>query len=98
MIKNLLDNWKTTAAGLSSITTGIVRLVLAIRGDNMDELVLTGSIGLIITGIGLLAAGDASKSKADAKAVDVKVDQTAQAVASGDTTMLPKPTVTETKP
>jgi hypothetical protein len=92
MIKNLLDNWKTTSAGLSSITTGIIRLYLAIKHGTVDETVLTGAIGLIIVGIGLLAAGDASKSKMDTIAVDTKVDQTTAAIISHDTTMLPKPT------
>ena len=94
MIKNLLDNWKTTSAGLSSITTGFVRLYLAIKHGTVDEVSLTGAIGLIIVGIGLLAAGDASKSKQDVKDVDAKVDQTAKAVLSGDTTILPRATTT----
>jgi hypothetical protein len=92
MIRNLLANWKTTSAGMSSITTGIIRLYLDIKNNNVDEATLTSACGLIIVGIGLLSAGDASKSKKDVDAVDTKVDQTASAVMSHDTTMLPKPT------
>lgn len=41
---------------------------------------------------GFAMAGDASKTEKDLKAMDAKVDQTAVAVATGNTDLLPKPT------
>ena len=91
MIKNLLANWKTTSAGMLMIVTAIVHLIFSIKHGTADESAWISGMAAILGGIGLLAAGDASKSKADTIAVDAKVDQTASAVMSHDTTLLPKP-------
>lgn len=59
MIKNLVANWKTTLAGLTTIITAGVHLVFAIQGHTLNEADCTTTLISLATGIGLLAAGDA---------------------------------------
>jgi uncharacterized membrane protein YhiD involved in acid resistance len=59
MLANLVKNWKTTSAGLTIIVTGAVHLVFAIQSKSITEADCTTTIVSIVTGIGLLAAGDA---------------------------------------
>lgn len=61
-MKNLLANWKTTAAGLGMAVTAIVHLVFAAKMGKADENTWTTAILAVIGGIGLIAAGDATKS------------------------------------
>jgi hypothetical protein len=58
MIKNLLNNWKTTSAGITAIVTAAVHLAFAIHSRALTETDCTASIIAIVTGIGLMAAGD----------------------------------------
>lgn len=60
MIKNLINNWKTTSAGLLMIIGSIVHLVFAVREKTADENTWTISLTAIVGGIGLIVAGDAS--------------------------------------
>lgn len=57
--KTLLDNWKTTYAGIAMIVGGIVHLVFTIRDHGLSEADCTTTLLSIITGIGLISAGDA---------------------------------------
>lgn len=91
-MSNLLSNWKTTSAGILSIAASIVHLVFSIKNGHNDESVWMTAITGILIGVGLLAAGDASKSKEDVAKVDRKLDQTVVAVSTGDTSILPNPT------
>lgn len=88
MIRNLLDNWKTTSAGLLAISAAILRLIFIIKAGNADEATWMGAITGVVAGIGLISAGDASKSKQDVQAVDAKVDQTTAAVVTGNTSLI----------
>ena len=85
MIKNLFDNWKTTSAGLAAITGSVVHLVFAVIHKTADESTWTTSVLGIFTGIGLLAAGDASKSKQDAQNL---AQNAAKAIETGNTDLL----------
>jgi len=60
MIKNLINNWKTTSAGLTLMIGSVVKLVFACKGGTADEAIWTGSLLALVGGIGLIFAGDAS--------------------------------------
>ena len=90
MIKNLTYNWKTTSVGLGMILGSIIHLVFAVTGHTATEGVWTASASAIIGGIGLLAAGDASKSQTKDDAAKVQI-QTAVAIKTGDTSILTGP-------
>ena len=53
-----MKNLKTTITGLSLITISIVRLYFAIKLKQVDEVTITGCIGGIAGGIGLVFAKD----------------------------------------
>jgi hypothetical protein len=59
-MKNLLQNWKTTSAGLSMILGSVVHLGFAIKNHTADETTWTTTSIAIIGGLGLLFAGDAN--------------------------------------
>src|SRR5689334_5565942 len=77
MMQHLFDNWKTSSAGLVMIIGAVVHLVFGIIDHKADETMWTTSLGAIVGGIGLIAAGDASKSRQDVAKVDAKVEQIA---------------------
>ena len=62
MIKQLLQNWKTTSAGLVMIVGSVIHLVFAVRAGNATEGVWTASLTAILAGIGLIFAGDSAQS------------------------------------
>ncbi len=96
MIKQLLNNWKTTAAGLSAIIGSVVHIIFAVKHGTADESTWTASLIGIISGVGLLSAGDASQSAKQSQAV---ADATVVAVKTGDTSILEKTLdTTNTKP
>lgn len=76
MIQNLLQNWKTTSAGLAMSLTAIVHLVFMVRAHTADESTWTTTLLAVIGGIGLIAAGDAGKSvtKEELKATKAEFD------------------------
>lgn len=88
-IDNLLTNWKTTSLGLTTILGVVIHLIFALRSGTATEGVWTATSVGIVTGIGLLAAGDASQGK---KRVDDLADKAALAIESGDTAHLRNPT------
>jgi hypothetical protein len=97
MMQNLLKNWKTTSAGLIMIIGDTVHLVFAIANHQATEGVWTGSLVGLVGGLGLLLAGDASRSQQqvqEAKA-DLKKD-VKTAIDTGNTDILKK-TEIETK-
>lgn len=91
MIRNLLNNWKTTSAGLTMIIGSTVHLVFTVRAGTATETVWTVSLTAIVGGLGLMFAGDASKS------VDNHIETLAElaaikaAIKTGDTTHIDKP-------
>jgi hypothetical protein len=60
MIRNLLNNWKTTSAGLTVIVTAGVHVGFAAASHALTETDCTTSIIAIVSGVGLMFAGDAS--------------------------------------
>lgn len=90
MITKLLQNWKTTSAGLTMILGSIVHLIFAIRSHTADENTWTVSLGVVVGGVGLLLAGDADKSAstADAKALQTQIREVPSAINSGNTERL----------
>ncbi len=61
-MQNLLKNWKTTSAGLALIIGNVVHLVFSVKSHTGDENTWTVGLIAIITGVGLIFAGDASAS------------------------------------
>lgn len=63
----ITTHWKTTSAGLAIIITSVVHLIFAVRAGSADETVWTTSLVGVLSGAGLILAGDASASatKAD---------------------------------
>ena len=62
-MKNLLDNWKTTSAGLTMIIGSTVHLVFSVRDGSANENTWTISLTAILGGIGLIYAGDAKPNQ-----------------------------------
>jgi len=99
MLRNLLTNWKTTSAGLTSIIGSAVHLIYAVKNGEANENTWTISLTAIFLGLGLLFAGDSNKSAAasDMKAVKEQIAEVPHAINSGDTTFLSK-AIDEPKP
>jgi hypothetical protein len=95
MIQNLLKNWKTTSAGALLLIGSSVHLIFMVKQGKGDEATWTASLTACLTGIGLIFAGDASKSKEDADQLNQKIDITTKAVVTGDTSTLAKPSAEE---
>lgn len=84
----IFQNWKTTSAGLGAIVTATVPLVAAIVEHNSTQGLWIASLSGIITGIGLIFAGDASAGE---KRVDALQDKVKTAIETDDTSHLNKP-------
>jgi hypothetical protein len=100
MLQNLLKNWKTTSIGIITIAGSIVHLAKSVHGDVDSEGVWMTCITGVVTGFGLLFAGDASasaQSHADSTAaindLQFQVAATATAVKTGDTSVITKANV-----
>jgi len=96
-MNNLFKNWKTTSVGLGLITHGIVHLGFCLKAGTADELVWNLSIGELITGVGLLFAGDASasaqshvESQKQIAELQLRSNIVPNAIDSGDTSQLRK--------
>jgi hypothetical protein len=95
-IQNLVKNWKTTSAGITSIALAVIHLVYSLKSGTSTEATWEAAIAGILVGVGLLFAGDASQS-ADAGQVATIQRQMAAvptAIDTGNTEQLKK-TVTE---
>lgn len=98
-VQSLAQNWKTTSAGLSLIFGAIVHIVFAIKAGTANENSWMIFGAGIIGGIGLLVAGDASKSvqtDTPAKLVNPPPSASGQTVTPAivTTTEIKAPTVT----
>lgn len=62
MLQTLRANWKTTSAGLAMIIGSGVHMGFAIAQKKLDEQTLTNGLLLVVGGVGLIVAGDASSS------------------------------------
>ena len=91
MIKNLLNNWKTTSAGLTMIIGSVVHLVFTVQGHVASETVWTVSLTAIVAGLGLIFAGDASKSVDNHAETLQELAAIKSALKSGDTSQIDKP-------
>lgn len=96
-LKTLLSNWKTTSAGLTLLIGATVHLVFSIIHGTADESVWRDALVADVTGIGLILAGDASKSAASHQqtvaalvAMSSSIKTAADAAAKGDTETLHK--------
>ena len=88
---NALQNKHTTGAGIAYLLLKtLMQLAMIWFPDQHDKLTTTAEIleGAAVA-YGLVAAGDASKGKAQVKEL---AQQTADAIKSGDTTLLTKGT------
>jgi len=94
MIKNWIVNWKTTSTGLLSIMLSVVHLVTTVKAGTANENTWAASLTGILTGVGLLVAGDAAQSS---KQTQVLQDKVKEAVETGNTDVLNKPVKDETK-
>ena len=59
-MQEMFLNWKTTLAGLASVTTGLAHLFTAISAGHVPD--FGTEFGLIVAGIGLLFAKDGGVS------------------------------------
>lgn len=62
-MKNLLNNWKTTSAGILMIAGSIIHLVFQLKAHTANENTWTIAVTGVVGGAGLLLAGDASASQ-----------------------------------
>ncbi len=85
MIRNLLNNWKTTSAGLIAIIAAAVTLIFAIKNGTANETVWTGSLTAVVSGLGLLFAGDATQST---KQMDQAKEQVKAAIDTQDSSRI----------
>ena len=58
-MKTIFANPKTSIAGITMILTGAVHLIFAAKAHALTEADCTTTLISIVTGIGLIAAGDA---------------------------------------
>lgn len=64
MIKRLFVNWKTTGAGVLLVTSAVIDIAFMFsEWKPVSKLEVQATIISLITGIGLIAAGDADKSQ-----------------------------------
>lgn len=61
MLKTLAANPRTSLAGLLMMATGITHIIFAISKRTASEADITATVTSILTGFGLMAAGDAAK-------------------------------------
>jgi hypothetical protein len=94
----LIANWRTTSLGATTIIGAVVHLVFAVLHHTDDEntwitslLTIVGGFGLIVAGDGALSAKAHADSTAAIQAIQSKVEATAAAVQTGDTSLLGKP-------
>lgn len=59
---NLINNWKTSSAGIVLILTGLIHIGFGILHKSINETDFTTTMVSIVTGVGLIVAGDGSKS------------------------------------
>lgn len=105
MFQYLLDNWKTTSAGLTTIIGSVVHLIFSINSGTATETVWTVSLTAIVLALGLIFARDASgakkaheESKALIADLTEKVEATNDAVITGDTSEITKTQFQTPKP
>jgi hypothetical protein len=52
-----MTGWKTWAAGIGSIVSGVGMIIVAVSSDPINGELITSGIALIIAGLGLLGIG-----------------------------------------
>lgn len=62
MLSSITSNWKTSSAGIVLILTGLIHLAFGIIHKTVSETDFTTTAVSIVTGVGLIVAGDGSKS------------------------------------
>lgn len=66
-MNNLINNWKTSSAGIVLIITGLIHIVFGLIHKSISEQDFTTTMVSIVTGIGLIVAGDGGKSSVETK-------------------------------
>lgn len=61
-MNNLTKNWKTSSAGIVLILTGLIHLGFGIAHGTITEQDFTTTMVSIVTGAGLIVAGDGAAS------------------------------------
>lgn len=104
-MNNLLKNWRTTSLGLTSIAGAIVNLVFTIKKGADDQAMWMIAITQVLSGLGLIFAGDGSSSTAAHEEtkqmvadLNTKIDATATAVKTGDTSVIDKAAIVANLP
>jgi hypothetical protein len=61
-MQNLFSNWRTTSSGLVIIIGALVHLAFGYKNKTLDETTVTTGLIAVVTGLGLMFAGDAATS------------------------------------
>lgn len=61
-MNNVIKNWKTTSAGVVLILTGLIHIAFGIIHKSITETDFTTTMVSIVTGVGLIVAGDGTAS------------------------------------
>ena len=56
----MFTNWKTTSAGIIAIVGAVTGFYFALQSNNLTPEVITGCIGSLLAGIGLIFAKDSN--------------------------------------
>ncbi len=75
-MKNMIKNWRTTASGLSIIIIALVHLGFGIYHQSLDEQATASTILGVLSGIGLIVAGDSKSSLTKDEADQAYVQKT----------------------
>lgn len=75
MIKHLFTNWKTTGVGVLLVAGALVEIAyMIIEGKPIEKSGVNAVLAALLSGVGLLAAGDADKSQSKEAAQDAMED------------------------
>lgn len=100
-MQTLLKNWKTTSAGIITVAGAVVNLVFAVKHATDDQGTWMIAITQILTGLGLMFAGDASasaqshlESQTQIAELQLRSNVVPDAIESQDTSLLRKVPIT----
>lgn len=100
-MNNLVKNWKTSSAGIVLILTGLIHIGYGLVHKSITEQDFTTTMVTIVTGLGLMVAGDASasaeshaQSQTQIAELQLRSNIVPNAIESGDTSQLRKVPIT----
>jgi hypothetical protein len=53
-----MRNWKTTSTGITMVVAGVAGIFFAVKNHQLSAEAITGGVGSILGGIGLISAKD----------------------------------------